>query len=146
MAIFRQLGDPVAAAECLCQHHGAAYAEHVATVHGWDPLGKQDEFANGAVIVSQAITITERCCVVVNAAVVSDLLLFQTQIDIERPHGTDRTTQEDTIDSDQIRLHHIAAWEVLDPGTYTYEVVNRAGATKKAAAAWIKIIASDCEG
>lgn len=146
MGVFRQLGDPVAAGVCLCQHHGAAYAEISASAAGWNPVASQDTFANGAVIVSQQITTTERCCIVVNAAAVTDQLTFQTQLDIERPHGTNRTTQEDTVDTGTMRLHHIAAWEVLNAGTYTYELVNRGGAGKKAALAWIKIIASDCEG
>jgi len=148
MGVFRQLGDPLGAAPaaCLCQHHGAAYAEQ-SPVTSSEPLTLlYDNIADGATIVSQAITITERCCVVVNAASIVRNTVPVTAFEIERPLATIQTDQEDLIETVDGRLFHHAAWEILDPGTYTYYLVNRAGAVTKVYASWIKIIASDCEG
>jgi len=81
----------------------------------------------------------------VNAAILSISAALPAHYEIERPLGTIRTTQEDAvITGDMVLLHH-AAWEVLPPGTYTYYLVNRSG-IMQVFAAWLKIIASDCEG
>jgi len=147
MTVFHQLGDPVAgAAECLCQHHGAAYAEWEASTHLTSPQTFHDTIAHAATIVSQAITITERCCVVVNTAIVTPHNVLQSDLHIERPAGVNKTTQSSKTTSVSVRLHHAAAWEVLDSGTYTYYLVNRAGYNINVHLAWLKIIASDCEG
>jgi len=147
MTIFHQLGDPVAGAGvCLCQHHGAAYAE---TPGGTIPQSVDciyENVINDAVIVQIPITITERCCVVVNAAIATTNMYTQASFEIERPLGTIRTQQEDSVLSNHLLLTHHASWEVLDPGTYTYFLVNRHGGTTMIFAAWIKAIASDCEG
>ena len=146
MTVFSQCGDPLAGGACLCQHHGAAYAEHVSV---GAPVYRQpqvDDILDNNVIVQQAITITERCCITVNAATSTSTSVPVTGLEIERPGGTIRTTQEDFVLSNNMHLHHHAAWEVLDPGTYTYYLVNRSGATISVYAAWIKIIACDCEG
>jgi len=148
MGVFRQLGDPLGAAPaaCLCQHHGVAYAEHGSVANTNWPEAVYDIFADGATIVQQAITITERCCVVVNAATLLTGPAIPTAFEIERPLGTIQTDQEDCTASSSLALCHHAAWEVLNPGTYTYYLVNRGGAAKWIHAAWLKIIASDCEG
>jgi len=145
MTSFPQLGDPACPA-CLCEHHEAAYAETpVATMANsyWSVVR---EYLNGVTIVSAPITITERCCIAVNAATIIDSSEQPSALEIERPLGTIRTTQEDEITCNELRLLHHAAWEVLDPGTYTYYLVNRRGWEIYLHAAWLKIIASDCEG
>jgi len=146
MGVFRQLGDPLAAAACLCQHHGAAYAE---TMPWLGPIAKDvlyEDKADDNTIVQAQITITETCCVVVNAASIVNVDVPATALEIERPLGTIRTQQEDHVNFSTLRLLHHASWEVLAPGTYDYFLVNRAGAITRIYAAWIKAIASDCEG
>jgi len=146
MGVFRQLGDPLAVAVCLCQHHAEAYVEYQTSL---DPLAVQVggvNFAAGATIVQVPITIIERCCVVVNAATVTPTTSNAAHFEIERPNGTIRTQQRDVVLLDHLYLHHHAAWEVLDPGTYTYELINRSIMAIRIAGAWIKAIASDCEG
>jgi len=105
-----------------------------------------DIVPDAGIIVSQAITTTKRCCIVVNAATIGDYATCYTSVEIERPLGTIRTTQRDISAFGELYLQHHAAWEVLDPGTYTYFLVNHATASKHIYAAWLKIIASDCEG
>jgi len=151
MTAFRQLGDLVCPEcppppACLCQHHGAAYAETTQTNPLYPITPNYLQFANGATITQVPITITETCCVIVNAASVGVSNLLETGIEIERPVGSARTTQRDITTSGEIQLLHHASWEVLAPGTYTYFLVNRHGATREVLAAWIKAIASDCEG
>jgi len=147
MGIFGQLGDPVtAAAACLCQHHGAAYAEDIGQSLWGNIQVSFNPVADATIIISTPITITERCCVVVNAAMMGLDTYPATDFEIERPQGTIRTTQESRIASSQMELLHHAAWEVLDPGTYTYYLMNRSGALRYIFAAWIKAVASDCEG
>ena len=107
---------------------------------------KYNQIPDNGVIVQSQITITERCCVIVNSAVLTMMEVPPTGIEIERPIDTIRTTQADAVHTESLRLHHHASWEVLDPGTYTYYVTNRDGGTMDVYAAWIKIIASDCEG
>jgi len=147
MTIFHQLGDPVAGAgECLCQHHGAALAKITGTTPDGSQVADYVSIADNAVVVSTTIVTTERCCIVVNAATIAPSDLFHIHLEIERPLGTIRTTQEDLQITGSYNFLHHAAWEVLDPGTYIYYLVNRAGAAKKVYAALLKIIASDCEG
>jgi len=142
---MRQLGDPLAGVECLCQHHGAAYAE---TATPTEPTTKSINYTGigpGATITQVQITTTERCCIVVNAATISNITTPVTAFEIERPLATIRTTQEDEITTGELRLTHHAAWEVLDPGTYTYYLVNRHATPIFNFGAWIKAVASDCE-
>ena len=144
MGTFRQLGDPVCP-PCLCQHHGAEYAERIPlTLH--TPLTpNQDLLGAASTIVSDAITITEQCCVVVNAAVIVDAATAVTRFEIERPIGTVRTLQEDSVLTNELALLHLATWEVLPAGIHTYFLQLTAGPAKRVYAAWLKVIASDCE-
>jgi len=131
---------------CLCQHHGAAYCERTPTGSVFTPQAQRSAYDDGATITSCQIITTKQCCIAVNAATITTLDAPATDFEIERPVGTIRTTQEDYVESAQLRLQHHAAWEVLNPGTYTYYLVNRAGHATNLYAAWLKIIASDCEG
>jgi len=146
MTVFRQLGDPLAGAVCLCQHHGAAYAEKTDMTQSNTRSVKNTPTGNGVTLVSAPITITEKCCVVVNAATIVGSADLPTELEIERPKGTIRTTQEDEILTNDLKLLHHAAWEVLDPGSYTYYLVVRTGNVVAVYGAWMKIVASDCEG
>jgi len=145
MGTFRQLGDPVCPA-CLCQHSGAAYAEIAATVTPYNIPVIYDQLAAGTVIISRTIVTTERCCIVANAAVALFGSSDPTQLRLERPTTVDRTTQRDKVDSNTLRLVHLAAWEVLDPGTYEYSVRKVVGSAINHLASWLKVVASDCEG
>jgi len=146
MGVFRQLGDPLAGAVCLCQHHQQAYAELETTGPQLAQNILYDQFVVGATILTVQITTTETCCVIVNAAMVGFIGDLPSEFEIERPLGTIRTQQEDVVPMVDLLLLHHASWEVLPPGTYTYYLVNRAAAVKFLAGAWIKAIASDCEG
>ena len=145
MGAMRQCGDPVCP-PCLCQHHMQAYAEvEPFEIFGSLLVGYTDVLTGGIIVQAQ-ITTTERCCINVNAATMTGIIVSPTAIEIERPIGSIRTTQEDVILTGAVHLHHHAAWEVLDPGVYIYYLMNRSGANISAFAAWLKIIASDCEG
>lgn len=135
--------------ECVegaCQHHGAQYTEYNPPADVASRNVHYGAIANGATIVSAVITITKRCCVVVNAAAVISISDPITYLEIERPQGTIKTTQEDSAPSNTVHLTHHAAWEVLDPGTYTYYLMNRGGTSIYVYTAWMKVVASDCEG
>lgn len=142
MGVFRQLGDHV----CLCQHHDAAYEEEAGNVIVNAQTARYWQVGNGAAAIAAQITTTERCCLNVMAAMVIEFHYNHTDFEIERPLGSIRTTQETTIVSGTFALTHHAAWEVLDPGTHTYLLINRSGANRWPWAAWIKAVASDCEG
>lgn len=145
MGVFKQLGDPVCPA-CLCQHHEQAYAEFETVLNPGPRDVVYEIFQDGATIVQVQITTTKRCCIVVNTATGGLVGQPATDYEIERPKGTIRTQQEEVIAINGLVLHHHAAWEVLPAGTYTYYLVNRAGYPRYVLAAWIKAIASDCEG
>ena len=145
MTVMHQCGDPVCP-DCLCQHHEAAYAETTPTTGPTSTWVKYTFTPSNDVIIQAQIIITERCCVAVNSAVLTVAEVPHINIDIERPIGTIRTTQADSVLSEALHLHHHAAWEVLDPGTYIYYVMNRDHNDIEVYAAWLKIIASDCEG
>ena len=145
MPVFDQLGDPVCP-DCLCEHHEAAYAEFETVQGAFSTPTVEDNFADGATIAQVQITTTETCCIVVNAALVGLYIHDPTDIEIERPVGTIKTTQEDFVAISQLRLFHHAAWEVLPAGTYTYFLVNHSGGNLTVNGAWLKAIASDCEG
>ena len=145
MGVMRQCGDPVCP-PCECQHHGAAYSEMHGTIVWAAVIPDYTTIANNTAILSRAITITERCCIAVNAAAVVVLATSVTDMELERPQGTIRTTQEDIITTHQLKLSHHAAWEVLNAGVYTYHLMNRSGASMYPFAAWLKVIALDCEG
>ena len=138
--------DNIPIAPCLCQHHGTAYAEAVATINECIRTVKYDNFADGTTIAQAQITITKRCCIVVNTAMFMGYASSPTDFEIERPVGTVRTTQEDSLVTGVMELMHHSGWEVLPTGTYTYYIVNRSGAPVSIYAAWIKVIASDCDG
>lgn len=146
MGVFRQLGDPLAGAVCLCQHHQQAYAEFE-TLENPTQIGiVYETIADNATIVQVPITITETCCVVVNVAAMAWAIADANWYEIERPLGTPRTQQQQVVNVNGISLIHHAAWEVMPPGVYTYHFVNRRGVPTPVFAAWIKAIASDCEG
>lgn len=145
MPVFDQLGDPVCP-DCLCQHHEEAYAERTPVGGPVQLYVSSDFLADDATIVQVEITITETCCIVVNAALLTSESYAVTNFEIERPLGTIRTQQEDSVISTEFELMHHAAWEVLPAGTYTYFLVNRAGTGRTVYASWIKAVASDCEG
>lgn len=136
--------DNIPYAPRACQHHGAEYAELLTTTTDVSLSTKYDTIANGGTIVSVAITTTKRCCVIVNAATIELATTAKTAFEIERPSGTIKTTQENRTISNEIALFHHAAREVLDPGTYTYYLINRSMGELYPLAVWIKAVASDC--
>ncbi len=145
MGVFRQLGDPVCS-PCLCQHHGAAYAHRAGAPLSIEPFLEYEDIADGDIIISSSITITERCCIVVNAALVTSGDDYNPIIELERPHGVTKTNHRSRVVNNDGLLSHTVAWETLDPGTYEYHLVNRTGHTEPVWMVVIKTIASDCEG
>ncbi len=145
MPVFDQLGDPVCP-DCLCEHHEAAYADYKATTAGTAKAANTDLEPDATTLVTTQITITEHCCIIVNAAIMAPFIYPSTDFEIERPLGTLRTTQEDTLVTGNYVLMHYAAWETLPPGIYDYFLVNRSGGGRNINGAWLKAIASDCEG
>jgi hypothetical protein len=145
MGVFRQLGDPVCPA-CLCEHHGAAYEEFQTTENPTSPFVRHESIANATAIVQVQIITTETCCVVTNAACLTGFGWGPGDLNIEQPLGTDRTSQINSVNIADLKLMHHASWEVLPAGTYIYSLVNRSGGPTDVYAAWIKAIASDCEG
>lgn len=130
----------------VCQHHGAAYAEWTppAVTSGYSM--EYEAFSPDTQIVSVQIVTSKRCCIVVNAASIASQAVSVADIEIERPTGTIKTTQADGVITGTSHLMHHAAWEVLAAGTYTYYLMQRSGFQMNILAAWIKAVASDCEG
>lgn len=145
MPAFDQLGDPVCP-DCLCEHHEAAYAERVAQTTGALRTPNYDLIDANAQVASVDITTTETCCIVVNAAIITDDTVPATSFEIERPLGTIITEQEDEVPSNEFTLLHHAGWEVLPAGTYTFYLMNRAVGVRVIFGTWIKAVASDCLG
>lgn len=139
------MDDNIPIAPCQCQHHGDQYAEFTSSVNTIAQDVNYDVINVGATIVSVSITTTKRCCIVVNSAMISGSVYARTDFEIERPSGTIKTTQEDDVIINDLKLMHHATWEVLDPGTYTYYLVNRGSNTRAVMGAWVKAVASDCE-
>ncbi len=138
-------GAGVIPALCECLHHGDAYNEMsgaTAFTFGIDYEG----FDDGAVILSQAITITETCCVNAVGTIVSRSVYAVTDFKLERPLGTIVVDQEDETPSNLLSMFHYSSWEVLSPGTYTYYLVNRSGASLRVNMAQLKIVAFECTG
>ena len=129
-----------------CQHHAAAYAELTPPATTVSRTLYYDSIAVNTAIVQVPITITEECCVVVTAALLESTAMAVADLEIERPIGTIRTQQEDSVVCNQIEMFQHTAWEVLPAGTYTYYLMNRSSGTSYPYAAWIKAVASDCRG
>lgn len=142
----RRGGLEVSKAGCIGEHHGAEYAELISTVTTTPLSIKYNTVSNGAEIKNVAITTTERCCIVVNSAIVGLSSSAAAAFEIERPAGTIKTQQEARVVSGDIALFHHVAWETLAPGTYTYTLRNRSGGDVYPLATWLKAVASDCMG
>ena len=98
--------------------------------------------AIGATLVSQSITITKRCCIVVVTICAHGANTAKTQI---QRGGVNKTT-ETTISPVNWGFvggygHLQYASEVLDAGTYTYALVNSSGATLSIAVVAMKAVA-----
>lgn len=139
------MDDNIPIAPCLCQHHGAEYAEITVPVNTLAQDINFQLFADSATIISVSITTTKRCCIVVNVGFMTGSIYAISGFEIERPSGTIQTDQEDRVLCDDLQLMHYAAWEVLDAGTYTYYFKNRSFGNVAVMAAWIKAVASDCD-
>jgi hypothetical protein len=102
--------------------------------------------SSGGTVVSASITLTKKCLVVVVSLVV--MVVNYQRTDIVR--GGVIKTKETIISPANFvtnyptYAHLQYATEVLDPGTYTYSVVNTAGVTLSFYGAAIKIVAVAC--
>jgi len=98
---------------------GAANA--AGTINYWDTI------ANAGTLLSQSITTTKRCCIVVVAVVVSDAAKT---FHIKRG-GVDKTSETITSAANftlvSMRGYLLSAIEVLDAGTYQYNLINDSG-------------------
>lgn len=103
--------------------------------------------ANGANIISQSITTTKRCCIVVVTAFGCEVNTQKTQIQRGGVDKTKETTISAVLFIEDVGYGHLQyATEVLDAGTYTYNLVNTSGGSLD----WIlgpsmKIVAVDFE-
>lgn len=110
---------------------------------GGGPASQYDTFANGDAAISQAITITKRCMIIVFAAtVITSNLPTGTQI---QRGGVNKTT-ETTVSAINFAVlgkygHLQYAAEVLEPGTYTYNLVNTTGVAASFYGSFMKIVA-----
>lgn len=129
---------------CACQHHADVYGEviGIGTLSNQDMLS--DHIAIGATILSQAITITETCCILAVGTILGRDISALAYFELEQPLGTIVVDQENKTLCGDIALLHYAAWEVLSPGTYTYNLVNRSAVVREYYAAQLKIIAVEC--
>lgn len=101
-----------------------------------------DSWANGTTILSQTITTTKYCCIIVTITIISDYSGKVT--DIQR--GGVNKTVETTVSAGHFALYkrfgHLQyATEVLDAGTYTYDLVNTRGGNTLIFGSTMKIVA-----
>lgn len=129
---------------CACEYHEHAYGEWVGATPEAGVPTYYDTFADDATILSQAITITETCCVLAVGTIMASSGYAPADFDLERPLGVVVADQEDETVTDGLSLFHYSAWEILAPGIYTYFLVNRSGGTRDVLAAQLKIIAVTC--
>lgn len=90
--------------------------------------------------MSASITTTKKCCIVVTATLVNDAGAQVTQI---KRAGVDKTKETviSGADSGGWRMHLQYTTEVLDAGTYQYDLVNNAGGNLQVIGATIKAVA-----
>lgn len=124
------------------EEHANAEASDVGATHAADLAPHYDNCNDGAVALTQTITTTRRCCIVV--VTVAPLMSAAQWTQIQRG-GVDRT-RETTISAADfshagMRAHVQYSAEVLDPGTYIYNLVNSSGALFALYGAIMKIVA-----
>lgn len=101
-----------------------------------------DVFANGATLVTQSITITKQCCIVVVTLNINNGSTQKTQI---QRVGVDKT-KETTVSAIKFAVeaqygHLQYATEILAAGTYTYNLVNTSGGNLNVYGSAMKIVA-----
>jgi len=126
------------AGDILCSRQ--ADSNQVAKAIGANTYAMYSTLANGATVVSQSITTTTSCLIVI-AAVVTKWQDFITW-NIERG-GVNVTVgrQQSVLDGGGLGTLLLWAHERLPAGTYTYNLVNRTGGTEYWTAADIKVYA-----
>lgn len=101
-----------------------------------------DVIANGATALTANITTTKRCCIVVVSVV--SLMVAGVSSQIQRG-GVDRTVETTISPMDFVsagqRAYIQYSTEVLDPGTYTYNLVNTSGGNLEFYGCIMKIVA-----
>jgi len=106
--------------------------------------GRYTDFADGATMLSQAITITKRCLVIVICTIVSADNIKKTDIRRGAVNKTTETTISAINFATTTTYSHIQeAWEQLEPGTYTFDLVNTSGGVFSNYGSTIKIVAVD---
>jgi hypothetical protein len=132
------------AAGVLSEHANAGNTVRGATAASGADVYYSNIVPNGN-IVSATITLSKKCMVVVTSLVIINSSSKAT--DIQR--GGVNITEGTTISSSGFAIYgyygHLQyATEVLDPGTYTYNLVNTSGASRTIYGAAIKIVAVAC--
>lgn len=140
------LCKPAVVAECECTHHADAYAEWA----GETPLNRGAKYRivdDGGIFVSTTITTTETCCVQAVGTIFATSAYNITDFELEQPYGTIVVNQEDEISTLDGKLYHYASWQVLPPGTYTFNLVNRFGVVISFYyCSQLKVVAFKCTG
>lgn len=136
---FECTGTPPA---CDCQYHGVAFLKRTPTEAAEFPSVYYDTFGPNVTVMSQAITLTETCCVRAEGTIYTTGTVAY--FELERPLGTIVVDQESRIQLGGCRVCIYDAVEHLSPGIYTYFLVNRSVAIQDVFAAQLKIIAVHC--
>lgn len=125
----------------LAEHQNAENTEIGASTAG-SQTAQYDQPINGATQLSQAITTTKRCCIVVVAVSGQDANSQKTQI---RRGGVDKTLETTITAVNWFMVggyaHLQYATEVLNAGTYTYDLVNTSGGVIQIYGSVMKIVA-----
>jgi hypothetical protein len=131
----------IAAAACVLAEHKNAENTDVGASSTANETIYYDNFANGATMLSQSITITKRCCIVVVTTCVTRAYT-PTQIQRGGVNKTIETTYSAgnfAIAMGYAQLQY--ATEVLDAGIYQYDLVNTSGAVLQLYGSTMKIVA-----
>jgi hypothetical protein len=134
---------PEAAVPVLSEHADSEATDVGGTPSASTTYSWGDSVANGGTILSASITLTKKCMVVV-VAFVCVYNISSKCTDIKR--GTATVTKETVATGAYFGYtegygYLQYATEVLDPGVYTYSLVNTYGGTIYATGAVIKIVA-----
>lgn len=108
----------------------------------WGGDGYKDTIGNGSTVISDSITTSVRCMIIIVTSVVVANVAQAMQI---KRGGVDKTT-ETSISGTHFgvmnqRCHLQYALEVLDAGTYQYDLINTSGGNITIYGASMKIIA-----
>jgi hypothetical protein len=128
---------------CTCQHHAHGYYEF-AGANSRSITIRYSSINNNNTIRSVVITTTSPCCINCVGTIYGRSTYDVTDFELEQPLGSIVVDQEDETPSNSASIFHYASWRVLAAGTYTYYLINRAGASRELFGAQLKAVAFTC--